>query len=119
MASLKLLEEVYSLELHPQVFGSAIGLNGAGRYGAQCGLVEGFLMFIGLWGRVNDISDQRIKDICRDFAAFFERNFNSLLCSELRPAALLEARDPDHACEELKVRAMFLGLEFMEDMLPA
>ena len=116
MASLRLLEEVYSLKIHSQVFDSALGMNGAGRYGAQCGLVEGFLMFIGVWARANGISDEQGKKSCCDFAAFFESRFHSLLCRELRPNALLEARDLDHACEELKIKAMLFGLEYMDDM---
>ncbi len=119
MASLRLLEEVYSLKIHSQVFDSALGMNGAGRYGAQCGLVEGFLMFIGVWIRSNGISDEKGKNICCDFAASFENKFHSLLCSELRPIALLEARNPDHACEELKIKAMLSGLEYMDSLQSA
>jgi len=32
----------------PQLLDAAVGMHGAGKYGAQCGLVEGSLMFIGL-----------------------------------------------------------------------
>ncbi|MDD5014829.1 MAG: hypothetical protein PHW73_06985 [Atribacterota bacterium] len=44
MTTLKILGEIFSIDLDPQVSNSAIGLNGAGRYQAQCGLVEGALI---------------------------------------------------------------------------
>jgi len=114
MASLRLLEEVYEFRIHSQVIDSALGLNGAGRYGGQCGLVEGFLMFIGLWARANQIDDVDAKNICFGFASEFEDRFGCLLCSELRPKAIELASNPQHVCEQLKVEAMFFGLNYLD-----
>jgi hypothetical protein len=51
---LKILSELHDLKLDQQVVNSAIGMHGAGRFGAQCGLVEGSLMFIGIFGKKID-----------------------------------------------------------------
>ena len=32
---------------------AALGMHGAGKYGAQCGLAEGTLIFLGTFGRAN------------------------------------------------------------------
>ena len=42
------LSELFEIPLAPQTIQSAAGLHGAGGYRAQCGLVEGALMFIGI-----------------------------------------------------------------------
>ncbi len=47
---MKNLAHEFSIELNDQVIQSLTGMHGAGKYGAQCGLVEGTLMFIGLFG---------------------------------------------------------------------
>lgn len=44
---MKSLASKYSIEVKEQVINSLIGMHGAGKYGAQCGLVEGSLMFFG------------------------------------------------------------------------
>lgn len=44
--TLKILAEIFKIKLNPQIIKSAVGLNGAGGYGAECGLVEGAIMFI-------------------------------------------------------------------------
>lgn len=49
ITTLKILSEIFHFKLHPQVFEAAYGLN-AGRIGSQCGLVEGALLFIGIYG---------------------------------------------------------------------
>ncbi len=50
--ALSVLSEIFGIELHSQTIDSALAMHGAGKYGAQCGLVEGALMFMGIWGRV-------------------------------------------------------------------
>lgn len=44
------LSILFSMPVSDDVFASALGMHGAGYYRAQCGLVEGTLMFIGLYG---------------------------------------------------------------------
>mgnify|MGYP001158981088 FL=1 len=113
MVTLKLLDEVYQIPLDSQVIEAAYGMNGAGRYGAQCGLVEGMLMFLGIWGKARRISYQETQELCREYAGLFEDTFGSLLCSCLRPEAGASASDPDHPCEELKIKAILLDREFL------
>ncbi|RAZ94424.1 redox-active protein, partial [Klebsiella oxytoca] len=43
------LSELFEVAIEPQIMWSAVGLHGAGGYRAQCGLVEGTLMFIGIY----------------------------------------------------------------------
>ena len=48
--SLKCLSHLFAFPVSEDVLSAATGMHGAGYYGAQCGLVEGTLMFIGLYG---------------------------------------------------------------------
>ncbi|GAB6280988.1 MAG: hypothetical protein STSR0007_11240 [Thermovirga sp.] len=88
-------------------------MNGAGRYGAQCGLVEGMLMFLGIWAKAGNRPYEETQKLCKEYAGLFEDIFGSLLCGRLRPAAESEARDSDHPCEELKVRAILMAMQFL------
>ena len=58
--NLKILSDIFSIELSEQVIDAALGMHGAGKYGAQCGLVEGTLMFLGIIGRGKGIPDDKI-----------------------------------------------------------
>lgn len=105
---LKVLAETYEVELSQQVLDAALGMHGAGRYGAQCGLVEGTLLFIGIFGRAGNIPDERIVEACRSFAGEFEEQFSSLLCRELRPQGFSPDLPP-HLCEKLSCAALDLA----------
>lgn len=95
---LKILAELFSIELQPQLIAAATGMHGAGKFGAQCGLVEGSLLFIGILGSYRNIEKDKICVLCHDFAASFEQRFKSLRCKELRPQGF-RAEDPPHLCE--------------------
>ena len=110
--TLLLLSEAFNLELSPQVIDSAVGMHGAGKYGAQCGLVEGSLLFIGIYGRYIKLDDEKIVGFCSAFAEDFEKKFSSLLCSRLRPGGFNED-DPAHLCEAITVRAVSWGIPFL------
>ena len=114
--TLKVLAAKFDLELAPQVIDAATGMHGAGEYGAQCGLVEGGLMFLGLIGRDRGISDARIVEACRLFAGAFEKHFESLLCRELRPEGF-RPDNPPHLCENLTCRAIGFTMAFVESLL--
>ena len=49
ITTLLCLGQEFGVEINQQVLDSAICLNGGGRFRAQCGLVEGALMFIGIY----------------------------------------------------------------------
>lgn len=110
---LKILAELFSLEINSQVFHSSIGMHGAGKYGAQCGLVEGSLMFIGLLGAARGLEKEQAVDLCREFAGRFEQRFRSLRCKELRPQGFREA-DPPHLCEGKSRIAIGFTAEFIQ-----
>lgn len=95
---LKILGEIFGVTLDPQVIAAATGMHGAGKYGAQCGLVEGSLMFAGIYGEQLGLGAERIAALCNDFASRFEARFGSLRCRELRPQGF-RPEDPPHLCE--------------------
>ncbi len=110
ITSLLVLAEKYQIKLDAQVLQGAIALNGAGRFGAQCGLVEGPLVFMGIYGSQLGLDKEEIIDICRAFSQRVEQSFGSLLCRELRPAGF-KADNPPHLCETLTCRIIALALE--------
>ena len=109
---LLILAEICVIKLQQQTLDAAIGMHGAGRYGAQCGLVEGALMFIGIYARQKQKTDERIEAECHSFADAFEKEFGSLLCKELRPEGF-RPDNPPHLCEGLTKRAVRFALDYV------
>lgn len=101
------LSELFKTAIEPQTLWSAVGLHGAGGYRAQCGLVEGALMFTGIYLHALGKTEDEIVSACYHFAAAFDRTFGSLRCRELRPSGFSED-DPPHRCEKLTCD----GIEF-------
>ena len=114
--TLKILSEKFGVELTQQVLDSALGMHGAGHYGAQCGLVEGALMFLGIIGRARGIPDSKITEACQMFARQFEQRFSSLLCRILRPEGF-HPDNPPHLCEALSCDAIGFSIEFVQNVL--
>lgn len=112
--TLRVLSEVFGVDLDPQVLAAAVGMHGAGGYRAQCGLVEGALMFTGLLGKERGIPQDAIVEACRDFAEAFEERFGSLLCRDLRPEGF-SPDNPPHLCEELTRQALLFDMPFLTD----
>jgi hypothetical protein len=110
--TLKILSERLEIPLGQQVLATAIGMHGAGGFGAQCGLVEGTLMFMGAYGRHHELSDQDIGDLCFSFAREFQAHFGSLLCRELRPEGF-HPDNPPHLCEQLTKDAIVFAVEYI------
>jgi len=113
---LKILAEILNIDLSSQVIDAAIGMHGAGMFGAQCGLVEGSLMFIGILGKQKGLPEEDIVDICYNFAFEFERYFGSLSCRDLRPEGF-KSDNPPHLCEELTKQAVFFSVKQISKML--
>ena len=105
--NLKILSEIFSVPLSDQVINAAIGMHGAGKYGAQCGLVEGTLMFLGIIGTEYRLKEETIVDQCREYAKQFENLFQSLSCNKLRPEGF-KKENPQHLCEHLTCSAINL-----------
>jgi hypothetical protein len=116
--TLKILSEHFDFALSEQVIDGAVGMHGAGEYGAQCGLVEGALMFLGIMGRSRAIPDNYIISACRAFAEGFEKRFKSLSCAILRPAGF-DPRNPPHLCEDFTCRAVGFSIGFIQEFLDA
>lgn len=114
--SLKILAELFGITLDPQVVHAAIGMHGAGGYGAQCGLVEGGLMFIGIMGRERQLPDDTIVAVCQEFGSQFEKEFSSLRCNILRPEGF-HPDNPPHLCENLTGQAIEFSVRFIEGTL--
>jgi len=112
---LKILSDFFDIKIEKQVYESATGLNGAGGYGAQCGLVEGCLMFIGIIGEKHNFKKEEILTICRDFAHDFQEKFGSVLCSKLRPKIVNNSSI--HLCENLTKDAVLFAVNFMESRI--
>jgi C_GCAxxG_C_C family probable redox protein len=115
-ANLKILANQFDVVLNQQVINAAIGMHGAGSYGAQCGLVEGMLMFLGILGRANSYSEKRIAEICKTYASTFEKEFGSLLCSSLRPEGF-GPEVPPHWCTNITEKAIFFNFNFIKNHL--
>lgn len=114
--TLKVLSELYNIELAQQVIDSSLGMHGAGKYGAQCGLVEGTLLFIGILGRARNHTDDRIVETCYLFAESFEKQFSSILCRELRPQGF-SPEQPLHLCADITSDALCFIDDFIRKML--
>ncbi len=110
--NLKILAELFSINLADQLISAAIGMHGAGKYGAQCGLVEGTLMFLGIIGKEYRLKEETIVDQCREYAQQFEKKFNSLSCSALRPDGF-KKDNPPHLCEKLTCSAIEFNKDFV------
>ena len=114
--TLRILSEIFSVTLSDQVLSAAIGMHGAGRYGAQCGLVEGTLMVLGSVGREHRLPEESIVDQCREFARQFESTFHSLSCSRLRPEGFRKD-NPPHICEKLTCTAIEFSRDFVSQWM--
>jgi len=85
ITTLKILSEYFQIDVNDQVIKAATGMSGAGNYIAQCGLVDGTLMFLGIWGKEYELPELTIKRLCRKYVKQFGLAFGSLVCKNLRP----------------------------------
>lgn len=110
--SLLCLSELFEIAVEPQTLWSAVGLHGAGGYRAQCGLVEGTLMFIGIYLHLLGKTEAEIISACYHYASDFDKTFGSLRCLELRPTGFSE-KDPPHMCENLTCSAIEFAYQYI------
>jgi C_GCAxxG_C_C family probable redox protein len=113
---LNILGEIFNVPIYEQVYHAASGMHGAGLFGAQCGLVEGALMFIGLAGRGKGMTIDDVEPICYEFADRFQKEFGSLICRELRPEGFSDD-NPPHICEPRTVEAIVFAAEYIAEKL--
>ena len=110
---LLILSQHFKITLDKQILAAAIGMHGAGGYRAQCGLVEGTLMFIGILGAHRNMAEEEIIESCFQFGQAYEKEFSSLLCSTLRPRGFNDD-DPPHLCEPLTCKSAHFSKNFLE-----
>lgn len=110
------LSELFQVPLEQQTLFSAIGLHGAGGFRAQCGLVEGGLMFIGIYYNHLGKNEKDIVGACYEYAEEFTKQFGSLKCCDLRPRGFT-LNDPPHMCEELTCEAVNFAYSFIKERI--
>lgn len=106
------LSELCRLPLHPLISQAAVGLNGAGRTGGQCGLLEGALLFLGILGAASGKTDKETVRLCGQYATAFQQRFGGTDCRELRPGGFRKD-DPPHRCEAITVDATCFAWDFV------
>lgn len=114
--NLLILGEHFGVEIGEQIMAAAVGMHGAGKYRAQCGLVEGSLMFLGLLGAREEVVEEDIVTACHDFGREFEELFLSLQCRVLRPNGFNDD-DPPQLCLDLACRTISFSIRFTERRL--
>ena len=92
---------------------AGLGMHGAGGFRGQCGLVEGALMFLGIYGKKLGKTDAEVVALCYDYGKTFTGTFGSLSCKELRPGGFRED-DPPHLCEKLTCDAIGFTYNFLK-----
>lgn len=110
------LSELFEFSLERQTITSAIGLHGAGGFRAQCGLVEGGLMFIAVYYERQGKSEEEIISLCYEYAKTFAEKFGSLRCYDLRPNGFMPD-DPPHLCEKLTCDAIEFAYCFIKEKI--
>jgi hypothetical protein len=114
-ATLRILAEVFDIELSPQVYDSSVGmLGGGGHYGAQCGLVQGALMFTGILGARGGLDEETLDKHCFDLLAGATRELGSLVCREIRPEGFADD-NPSYICEPRSVESIVWAARFLAD----
>jgi len=109
------LSSLFNVKLEEQTMNAGLGMHGAGGFRAQCGLVEGALMFIGVYGKTIGLSNEEVVKACYKYGEEFTSKFGSLTCRELRPGGFRED-DPPHLCENLTCDAIMFDYDFISKL---
>lgn len=106
------LSELFDTKIDDQTWNAAVGLHGGGGFRGQCGLVEGGLMFIGIYFAHLNIEEHDIVSLCYEYSKAFMEKFDSLRCFDLRPGGFRED-DPPHLCEKMTCEAIEFTYQFV------
>lgn len=109
------LGELFDIKIEPQTLRAAAGMHGAGGFRAQCGLVEGALMFLGIYSAEMVSREESTASLCYQYAEAFENKFGSLKCFDLRPGGFLP-NDPPHRCETITCEAVNFAYTFISSL---
>lgn len=113
--TLRCLGRLFNTKIEAQTWNAAIGLHGAGGFQAQCGLVEGTLMFLGIYFCNKGLSKGTVIQYCKEYAKAFTERFGSLRCCELRPGGF-QPSDPPHLCESLTCDAIKFSYMYIMEL---
>jgi len=108
-ATIIVLSEKFDLLINQQVMAAAIGMNGAGGSGAQCGLIEGSLMFLGILGVVKNATKDEIKAVIQNYTKLFNDKFHSLNCNFIKPENEYESKK----CRDLAKESVQFCFEYI------
>jgi len=108
ITTLKILSEYFHIDVNDQVIKAATGMSGAGNYIAQCGLVDGTIMFLGIWGKECDLPELTIKRLCRKYVKQFDLEYGSVVCKDLRPKV-----KGSHICGGLTSQSVEFSINFI------
>lgn len=116
---LAILSEIFGIEINKQTIDASYCLSGGiGGYRAQCGLVNGAVMFIGIIGTNNGYDTDMTWKLCHDYAFEFEKRFGSLICRELRPEGFKED-NPPYLCENITIDSIVFSIQYIARMCKA
>ena len=114
--SMRIYCTLFSQKLPEELVKAAVGMHGAGRFGAQCGLIEGTLMFIGYHFLCLKIEESEAVAACHDIAVEITDRFGSLDCRDLRKGGF-NPDDPPHLCEGLSVDVITFSYSWIKKRL--
>jgi len=106
------LSKLFDQNIVPPALQSAVALHGCGDHGDQCGLVEGAVMFIGIYHLERGWEKQDVAKLAYVLAETYRNRFGSLLCKDLRPGGFSEG-DSSHLCENLTIGSIAFTYQFI------
>lgn len=109
------LSKLFNIRLEQQTLNAAIGLHCAGGLRAQCGLVEGGLMFVGIYCQELGKLKEEIVSACYIYANAFNQKFGSLRCYDLRQIGFTPTA-PLHLCEAFTCNAVKFAYQYIKSI---
>ncbi|MCK5126643.1 MAG: C_GCAxxG_C_C family protein [candidate division Zixibacteria bacterium] len=110
---IKVLSERFDFPIEQQTLDACLAQNGLGQYGAQCGLITGATMFLGIVAAQNNWEKEKLYLHTRELTALFEKKFKSLLCSAIRPEGFHED-NPPYICQPRTVDALEIFIDYLK-----
>ena len=110
---LMLLSEIEGIKLDKQVLYSVSGLHGVDPMIAQCGLLSGGLMFLGIYSCEKNIPNSQLSKYYYDYSKYFQRKFGDTGCQNLNGNSKSLGLKP-YACEDLTKDVVEFTINFIE-----
>lgn len=111
------LGKLFDIEISRQVLHGTIGLHSTTEYGGQCGLLEGLLIFVGIYGREKNYSNNEIVRHCAKLTRKFDNLFRTLSCHDLKGASKKIFESP-HSCENITIDIVLLTKKYIDKNMP-